>query len=50
MAKIGDNLLLELLGSELSLRNEVSLQSGEDPEEVGNNMDFGGELWCTSES
>jgi len=44
MAKIGDNLLLELLGSELSLRNEVSLQSGEDPEEVGNNMDFGGGL------
>ena len=43
-AEIKDELLLELLGSELKSSEQRKLQSGEDLEEVGNSMDFGGEL------
>jgi len=36
--------LLELLGLELKSSEREEPQSGEDLEEVGNNMDFGREL------
>ena len=39
-----NDLLLELLGSELKSSEWSKPQSREDLEEVGNNMDFGGEL------
>ena len=43
-AEIKNELLLELLGSELKSSERRELQSGEDLEEVGNSMDFEGEL------
>ena len=36
--------LLEVLGLELKFSEQWNSQSGEDQEEVRNNMDFGGEL------
>ena len=43
MVKIEGGLLLVLLGSELSSERR-KLRSGEDLEEVGNDMDIGGEF------
>jgi len=42
--------LLELLGSKLKFLERSKPRNGEDLEEVENSMDFGGELWFTSES
>jgi len=43
-AEIMGDILLELLGSEMKSLERIKLKSGDDLEEVGNIMDFGGKL------
>ena len=42
--EIKGELFLELLGLELKSSEQMNPQRGEDLEEVGNNMDFKGEI------